>query len=388
MAQISPKVAAEMAAEIYAVQNEMLLKLFLSRPEFSGVSTNKRVLDAEVGFRLINTTDGFGVCARGGKGFENSLFLVFRGSTTANYMADWASNFRIGVEHSVTGLPVHIGFNQIFSSMYSDIKGFVENNLDNVVNIYCIGHSLGGAVATLAADWARSYTKRDVSLYTFGAPKAGFEHFAREMTNKLKPGNIHRVFHATDPVPMIPLYPFTHVPAPGAGHYVESSEGLLSAAAHDILKYRDNVKGMTWAALSGPLHTMKTDKEVELWLKSDKPLNPLSPKTWDWINAGLIIVLKKIMHGAAIVLQSSLVAGFTLADKIAWLLRKGIDLSKSASEWVFSLMRKIMQALGMAVARTIEELTQAFMEKILNKLMTRINEEGKRAIRHITIRKY
>ena len=57
MSTITSKVSVQMAAEVYAVQNDLRLKLFLMRPEFSN---QKQVLKAEVGSRLINTKDGFG----------------------------------------------------------------------------------------------------------------------------------------------------------------------------------------------------------------------------------------------------------------------------------------------------------------------------------------
>lgn len=382
MSKISPKVAAQLADEVYDVQDETRLKLFLMRPEFSKTRTDKQTLQAEVGARLINTKDGFGVCARGGAGYEKDLFLVFRGSTTANYMADWVSNFRIGMETSKTGLPVHIGFNHIFSSMQPKIKEFLSRHTD-AQRIHCIGHSLGGAVATLVADWVRAHTSKYVRLYTFGAPKPGFEMFSRNMTYRLGAENIHRVYHATDPVPMIPLYPFTHTPLPGWGYHLPSTESLLSAEAHSMGRYIASVGSSSWQTLAGPPPLSSNEREVERWLKSEKTLNPFNPKTWDWINAGLMLVLKKIMKGVAVLIQVPFIAAMTLADKIAWLLRKGIDMSTAVAEWVFRLMGKIAQALGMAVVKTVEALTQVVMKQILHRLMERIGNEAARAVRHL-----
>lgn len=120
------------------------------------------------------------------------------------------------------------------------------------------------------------------------------------------------------------------------------------------------------------------------YLASDRSLNPFDPKTWDWINAGLQWVLKKVIAGAAVVLQSPFVAGLTLADKIAWLLRKGIDTTKEAGEWVLRIMRKIMQALRITVIESVKELTQQFMRTVLERLMHKISEEAARAIKLIT----
>ncbi len=101
---------------------------------------------------------------------------MFRGSTKSNFGADWLSNARCGVQSSAAGM-VHVGFSHIFDSMRQEIGRFVRRQIDDPQNpvqtIHCIGHSLGGAVATLAADWVKRTTRKHVELHTFGAPKPG-----------------------------------------------------------------------------------------------------------------------------------------------------------------------------------------------------------------------
>ncbi len=82
------------------------------------------------------------------------------------------------------------------------------------------------AVATLAADWVRAHTAITVQIYTFDCPRVGFEFFATTVTTRLK--NTYRAYHETDPVTMVPVYPFSHAPTPGHGYYVPSSEVVLS----------------------------------------------------------------------------------------------------------------------------------------------------------------
>ena len=383
MSELSPRSASSMAREVYAVQTKTMLRAFLTRKEFSTKSSEKQAVDATVGSRLVNTRDGFAVCAKGGQGYENDLFLVFRGSTTANMYADWISNFRIGVEPGLTGSMVHLGFNHIFTSMQPQIQEFLERNGRSARTVHCVGHSLGGAVATLAADWVRGRSERVVKLYTFGAPKPGFGSFSDRLTQRLGRQNIYRVYHTTDPVPMVPLYPFMHPPADSWGYHLPSSDSLLSAEAHDIKRYVHSVGASGWKALDGPAPLTATDKLVERWLMSEQSVNPFSPKTWDWLNAALILVVKKILKGAAMLIQGGITIGITLADKVAWLLRKGIDLSKAVGEWVHRLILKIMQALGMVASRTVEELTQGFMRQVLQRLMERIGAEAARAVRQI-----
>lgn len=380
MDAIKPKIAAELASDVYLVQHERTVKAFLARPEFSSESKQKSHLKAEVGSRLINTRDGFGVCARGGVDYENDLFLVFRGTTRANKDADWISNARIGVQFSRNGLPVHVGFNHIFTSMLPAIKDFLSTQKNLSGTIHCVGHSLGGAIATLAADWISSHKNNCVKLYTFGAPRPGLILFSNNLTRKLGSKNIYRTYHATDPVPMIPLFPFVHPPLPGYGHYISTQENILSAQAHDIGYYLQSVEHRQWTDLQRRGPPYHAEHAIEEFLKSKMPVNATSPKIWHWLNAALIFVLKKVLGNIAVALQTAFMGAFTLADSIAWMLRQGIDLGKQVSEWVQRLMRKIMQVLGMKVASTSEELTRELMRRVLASLMERANNEARKAI--------
>lgn len=387
MLEISPEIAAQLADEVYGVRDEFRLKFFLLKPLFSSSQQQKTSFKATVGGRLINTQDGFCVAARGGAEYRNDLFLMFRGSTQSNYGADWISNARCGVTSSAAGL-VHVGFSHIFSSMRLDLDRFISQQMADrenpVQTIHCIGHSLGGAVATLAADWAKRTTHKNVVLYTFGAPKPGFEGFAKNFTTKLSPENVHRVYHATDPVPMVPLYPFTHPPVPGCGHFMGSSDALLSAGAHGMGKYIQSVKDTTWKSMQSHPPTSAYDKVVEKWLESEESLNPFNADTWGWIDAGLAYVLKKILGTAAVIMQGPFVGTLSLVDKIAWILHKGIDLTIDAGKWVLMLMRKMMQLLHMKVVDTAKELTRALMRAVLERIMGKITQEARNALQQLT----
>ncbi len=242
MINITPTVAAELARDVYRARDPIQLKNFLANKIFTPDPKSKILLKAEIGSRLIAVTDGFAVCARGGKGYEHDLFIIFRGT---DRLADWISNARLGHERSVTGLPVHIGFNHAFTSMLTQLRTFISLNLSGVNRIHCIGHSLGGAVATLAADWLKSHTGLRIVLYTFGAPRVGFEFFSKQFTTKLKAANIHRVYQDSDPIPMVPVYPYAHTPLPGYGYYFTTGQ-ILDGNAHKIGSYVNRVKGLTW----------------------------------------------------------------------------------------------------------------------------------------------
>lgn len=71
------------------------------------------------------------------------------------------------------------------------------------------GHSLGGAVATLAAAYLRR-AGHGAELYTYGAPRVGNEAFVGFVTGQA--GGEYRVTHADDPVPRLPpiLFNYRH----------------------------------------------------------------------------------------------------------------------------------------------------------------------------------
>ncbi|CUB06426.1 hypothetical protein [Marinomonas fungiae] len=70
MDTISPNVAASLADEVYGVIDNFSLSTFLGREEFSSERENTAHLHADVGSRLIQVSDGFGVCARGAGNYK------------------------------------------------------------------------------------------------------------------------------------------------------------------------------------------------------------------------------------------------------------------------------------------------------------------------------
>jgi triacylglycerol lipase len=64
--------------------------------------------------------------------------------------------------------------------------------------LFFTGHSLGGAMATLASAVSRKRTPR--ATYTFGAPRVGDATFVAS----IHPVPLHRVENAHDPIPMVP----------------------------------------------------------------------------------------------------------------------------------------------------------------------------------------
>lgn len=95
----------------------------------------------------------------------------------------------------------HRGFYEAFLAT----KGFVEKYLDAFHrpehSIIVCGHSLGGAIALLMAEWLRRSWSENTQLYTFGAPRAGDRAFVQGASALTH----HRLVNHNDPVPGVPF---------------------------------------------------------------------------------------------------------------------------------------------------------------------------------------
>jgi triacylglycerol lipase len=115
--------------------------------------------------------------------------MVFRGTDDLNA---WVTNLMFWKTPLGHGSQVHQGFQDALDAIWPDVR----DALDNVgVPFFFAGHSLGGALATLAA--ARRQPR---ALYTFGSPYVGNRTFVEALARI----PIHRVVDAHDIVPTVP----------------------------------------------------------------------------------------------------------------------------------------------------------------------------------------
>ena len=378
--QISPSDASRLSDDIYTVnENITSYKAFLKDSLFD--SNAKSTLTASVGGRFfLSAKDGFGVCVKGAGNYKNDAFLIFRGTTTANHKADFLTDANAGLTRAASGELVHVGFNYTFNSMLAQITEFFDKNPISGT-VHCIGHSLGGAVASLAADWIKKKRGNSVKLYTFGAPRVGTALFSKSTTQSINIENMHRVYHATDPVPMVALYPFMQAPYNAHSHYIASSELVFSGVAHKMKKYRGSVKDKSWRNINGvPDQPYNVEYAIEQWLKSNRYTSAGSATFLRWAESALIYVLKKIGMHAVFALQGAVMGVSTLADKLAYILHKGIDLASHISYWVIRFARRIMQALGMSAPDDEKDFTQAMIRTALLRLTSNAYQAANLAV--------
>ena len=156
----------------------------------------KRSLE-QIGLRLVkplsvNATQAYLAC--------NNEFavLAFRG-TEADRMKDIRADAKATQATCPTGERVHSGFMQ----QYDDISYQLEMALaDKAVKgkpLFITGHSLGGAIATIAARRLDA-ERRIAACYTFGSPRVGTEGWVAQIKTP-----IYRIVNSADPVPMVPF---------------------------------------------------------------------------------------------------------------------------------------------------------------------------------------
>ena len=116
--------------------------------------------------------------------------LVFRG--TSGPLSNWFFNFNAAPAVWPTGGRVHMGFKTLFLQAWQEIA----DELQRVRKpLFYTGHSLGGALAILAAAFLPPQ-----AVYTFGAPRVGDADFVAA----LKAVRIFQVVNPNDVVTTLP----------------------------------------------------------------------------------------------------------------------------------------------------------------------------------------
>ena len=106
-------------------------------------------------------------------------------------------------------IKAHEGFVSEYMLFREKVIEYVDMHPDKEVHV--VGHSLGGALATLASFDIASTLDREVNTVTFGAPRVGTKDFRDAFENL--PINLYRVVVANDPIARVPgmLIPYEHV---------------------------------------------------------------------------------------------------------------------------------------------------------------------------------
>jgi len=151
-----------------------------------------------LGYTIVQFFDVDGAQGYLLKGADSHV-LSFRG-TQVTEKSDVLADLKAGKNLEASGGKVHVGFKDELNKLWPAITV----SLANIDTLYVTGHSLGAAMATIAA--SRIQTKV-IALVTFGSPRAG----NREFVNSLSVTH-YRVQNNCDDVTKVPflLMGFAH----------------------------------------------------------------------------------------------------------------------------------------------------------------------------------
>ncbi|MGI2193191.1 lipase family protein [Shewanella baltica] len=371
MTVLSPKMASELSFSVYGLISNTT-SLF-GTPYINRHFEFQRTGVGKTGGYILDRQSGFAAMGVGKERYQGDAVIAIRG-TEFSSAADWGTNAQIGLRMADNKQPVHAGFQRSFSSLRPQFQVFLDQwrRTNPSGAVHCVGHSLGGAIATLTADWVASTYTDNVNLYTFGAPRVGQSGFS--MKNTAKVNNIFRCTHGADLVPKVPLWPFIHSPYKGFEYRLDSSQGL-SIAAHGM----DPRAG----AVPGYLESAKTEDWGTLQTRANEFLQPVKLKYpnrnqasfsdyWsERLSAALITILRETGHYAAVAAQATISGGATFYDLVAQTLESIALAGASAAEDVRGLLGHMLAFAG-SVVTTVTDLTYKTIRAIFDKMLKRL----------------
>lgn len=153
-----------------------------------------------------------------------AIVVSFRGSES---VPDWITNLSLYSKSRSYG-SVHSGFSNAFDFVKSAVRAHLANSMTNNRKLLFTGHSLGGALATIAG--AEFHEEFGISgIYTFGQPRVGKADFASFVASRFGQ-KFYRVVNDDDIVTRVPPG-YEHVGTLfHLGPHGEIAESLLEGA--------------------------------------------------------------------------------------------------------------------------------------------------------------
>jgi hypothetical protein len=135
---------------------------------------------------------------------RKEIIFAVRGTVSD---ANWGVNLDFAPINSilVPGGRVHQGFYKAWTEIATPVRrALLKSKIQHPeYKVIITGHSLGGAIATIAAAHLRAIDGYQLDLYTYGQPRVGNNVFTDFVS--WQPGRLFRVTHGNDPVPKVPL---------------------------------------------------------------------------------------------------------------------------------------------------------------------------------------
>jgi triacylglycerol lipase len=134
-----------------------------------------------------------------GAGGRGGTIIAFAGSDPLK-IEDWITDF----DAAPSPDDVHTGFREAIANVWPEIKRMIDARPMSEQPLFFTGHSLGGALAIVAAERALSEAKVGATaVYTFGSPRTGGPGFFANYLPSLA-NSTYRLVDGTDVVPTVP----------------------------------------------------------------------------------------------------------------------------------------------------------------------------------------
>ena len=152
--------------------NQLLMFANISAITYDNPKDSKNKFKS-FGFNIVEFFDIEGAQAYLLKDMNGIHVLSFRG-TEVTQKSDILADLKAGKNIEACGGKVHVGFKGEINKVWPAI----EKAIANIDTLYLTGHSLGAAMATIAASRMQS---KVTALITFGSPRVGNQEFVSSL---------------------------------------------------------------------------------------------------------------------------------------------------------------------------------------------------------------
>lgn len=380
--ELTPKQAAIYTKSAYSlrIDTDMLTAVQASSKagsDFNIASGIRFTGVSGISLPAASSRTGFGFIAFGTAQRQGECLIAVRG-TEPSSAHDWLSNVHMSGTPGPSGPPVHEGFNNLAHSILPQVWTAIRGR--SISTLHLVGHSLGGATATILADALRGVAS--IKLYTFGAPRAGTVLHSQFLSAAIGADNIFRVYHDTDPVPMVPIFPFAHVPISRQGYMMTGCGNIISVAAHNMDLYIHNVGEAGWRGLPVISHRRFSFDTVDdvLGMAGSVDFGPAM------LNAQILRLiaqaLKLLLAEAVATIGTGLFVAATVLDQMAAILNSAAAASIAVAATTRQLLETIMRFMGRALQAGVR-LTVAVIRWVLDLLFQFIAGVARQALQRV-----
>jgi triacylglycerol lipase len=183
---------------------------------------------------MTKNTDIFGLMGRNTT--SRTAFVSFRGTSD---VSDWLADLD-AIPEDYSAIPnfgqVHAGFQDVYDLVRGNVAANLATATAGCDQILVTGHSLGAALAVLAApDIFQNMPPNTIEprLITFAGPRVGLSDFVDAFNAHIE--SCFRVVNFLDIVPLVPPAPYVHV---GAEIAINSGGAVDFGWRHSLVAYQ------------------------------------------------------------------------------------------------------------------------------------------------------